>query len=83
VQVTEQVHHVAAVRDSPKPPPERLTLTPRTLREARAVAVLCTGTGKAEAVARALTPDTDPLECPAALVAAADWYLDRAAAALI
>jgi len=72
---------VAVVRNSPKPPAARLTLTPRAIDEARAACVLVAGEAKAAAVARALSGRVTPAECPAALVAARDWYIDRAAAA--
>jgi 6-phosphogluconolactonase len=41
-----------AVRDAPKPPPERVTLSARRLGRARQVLVLATGPGKRDAVAR-------------------------------
>ena len=78
--VTERVRRAVAVRDSPKPPPRRLTITPRTIGEARTVLVLATGADKADAVARAWADDATPEQIPAALLAARDWLVDRAAA---
>jgi len=78
--VLERERRVVAVLDSPKPPPRRLTVTPRTIGEARAVCVLAGGEAKALAAASALDGRVGPAECPAAWVAARDWYLDRAAA---
>ena len=78
--VDERVRRVVVVRDSPKPPPERLTVTPRVLAEARSVCVLAAGEGKAAAVAAALGGRATAEACPAVLVAERDWYLDRAAA---
>lgn len=42
------------VVDSPKPPPERLTLTLEVLRGARSCVLLATGVGKADAIAAML-----------------------------
>jgi 6-phosphogluconolactonase len=66
---------VAGVRDSPKPPPERVTLTLKALRGARLVIILATGAGKAQAVAQAKRQ-----EVPSGMIAGARWLLDRAAA---
>jgi 6-phosphogluconolactonase len=41
-----------AVRDAPKPPPERVSLTPLALGRCREMLVLVTGTGKREALAQ-------------------------------
>ena len=66
---------VAGVRNSPKPPPERVTLTLGALRGAHRVIVLATGAGKAQAVALAKRG-----EVPSGMIAGARWLLDRAAA---
>ncbi len=67
--------HVAPVFGSPKPPPERVTLTLRTLREARRVIMLVSGKDKADAVRRALAG-----EGPAGMIPGAEWLLTRDAA---
>lgn len=65
----------------PKPPPERLSVTPRVLQAAKYVIVLAAGAGKAEAVARALEGELDPGACPSQWVRDAVWLMDHAAAA--
>lgn len=74
-----------AVTDSPKPPPERITLTYAALNRSRALWFVASGEGKAEAVARALASDGDLHETPARGVTGlptteVTWFLDRAAA---
>jgi 6-phosphogluconolactonase len=66
---------VVGVRNSPKPPPERVSLTLPALRGARRVIILATGAGKAQAVAMAKRE-----EVPSGMIAGARWLLDRAAA---
>jgi 6-phosphogluconolactonase len=72
---------VAHVRDAPKPPPERLTLTLPVINAARAVLFMVQGAGKREALARLLRRDPT---VPASLVQPVDgelrFIVDRAAA---
>ncbi|WP_018656569.1 6-phosphogluconolactonase [Actinomadura flavalba] len=56
---------VVAVRDAPKPPPTRISLTFPSIRSAAEVWLLAAGSGKAEAVRKALT-ETGPVGVPAA-----------------
>jgi 6-phosphogluconolactonase len=72
----------AGVTGSPKPPPERVTLTYPTLNRARSMWFLVSGDEKAEAVARALG-GADPHGVPAAGAHGREetiWFLDREAA---
>lgn len=75
-----------AVRDSPKPPPERISLTFSALNRTPATWFLVSGEAKAEAVARTLSYGTSVYDVPAAGIAPAVdphevvWWLDRAAA---
>ena len=48
---------VIGVRGSPKPPPERITLTLPVIARARYTLLLATGAGKADALARVLARD--------------------------
>jgi|GEM_PF-11235 len=73
---------VVAEHDSPKPPPERVSLTFPLLRSAREVWVVAAGAEKAPAVARALGGD-DVRTTPAAGAHGQErtlWLLDVAAA---
>jgi 6-phosphogluconolactonase len=64
----------------PKPPPERLSLTPPALRSARLCLVLGSGAGKAEPVRRALKDPLDIASTPIQLARDGVWFLDAAAA---
>ena len=81
LDVDDQV--AVAVTDSPKPPPERITLTFPALNRARSVWFLVSGEAKADAVAAALADEGDVHDTPARGVAGRDetvWFLDREAA---
>jgi len=67
---------------APVPPAERMTITPPVIAAARHVAVMVAGTAKAPMVARALDGTHVPLDVPVQLAAGAQWFLDRAAAAV-
>lgn len=71
------------VTDSPKPPPERISLTFSALNRSREVWFFVSGEGKAGAVARALTEGTDVHDVPAVGVHGGErtvWFLDEDAA---
>ena len=62
----DDVPDAIAIRESPKPPPERVTLTLPALRRAERVWLIAAGTGKADAISRVVSR-TEPL-LPAALI---------------
>lgn len=71
---------VIAVHDSPKPPPDRLSLTFEGLDAAREIWLIASGDGKAEAVAKAVGGD---VSLPSARVRGRErtvWLLDEDAA---
>jgi 6-phosphogluconolactonase len=74
---------VIAVREAPKPPPVRISLTFPALNRGREVWLVASGEGKADAIAQALASD-DPAEAPASGVRGTQrtrWLLDEAASA--
>jgi 6-phosphogluconolactonase len=80
--VRETEPTVVAVRDCPKPPPTRVTLTLPAIRRSAEVWLITTGAGKADAVAMAVG-DADEVRVPAAGARGQRrtlWLLDRAAA---
>ncbi len=63
------------IHDSPKPPPERVSLTMDAIADAGRILIIATGAGKAQAVAMARRG-----EGPSGMIANARWLIDRAAA---
>lgn len=77
---------VVAVRDCPKPPPTRISLTLGAIQSARQVWLIAAGEAKAAAIAQSMNPTTNPCDVPAAGARGTEstcYWVDRAAAALI
>jgi 6-phosphogluconolactonase len=74
------------IADSPKPPPQRISMTFKTLNSAASAVFIVTGKGKAKTVARVLSEVPDK-SLPAANVNPTNgmlvWYLDNGAASLL
>jgi 6-phosphogluconolactonase len=82
--VHERERLVVAVRDCPKPPPIRVSLTLPAIRHAREVWLMTTGESKAGAVATALGDAGEALPAAGARGELRTlWLLDRAAAAKV
>lgn len=84
-QTAERAQLVVAVRDAPKPPPTRISLTLRALQRVDHCVVLVTGAAKSNALRRALADDEQlPIARAIATVRRAGgrvtWVLDEAAA---
>lgn len=82
-ELTVEDRIAVAVHDSPKPPPERVSLTFAALNRCRSAWFVVSGAEKAEAVARALATAGSVEETPARGVRGENetiWFLDTAAA---
>ncbi|MFD0559299.1 6-phosphogluconolactonase [Stackebrandtia endophytica] len=82
---TYEERPVVGVRGAPKPPPHRISLTFPTINLADEVWLIAAGSGKADAVALAMSKP-GPVQAPAAGVHGVShtrWLLDRAAAAAL
>jgi 6-phosphogluconolactonase len=81
--VRETTRMVVSVEDSPKPPPQRITLTLPAIQRSREVWLMVSGAAKAEAAAAAIG-GADPVSVPAAGAVGLEttlWLLDKEAAA--
>lgn len=81
--VRETTRMVVGVVDSPKPPPQRITLTLPVIQRSREVWMMVSGSEKADAVAAAIG-GADPVSVPAAGAVGREktvWLLDTEAAA--
>lgn len=78
--LTETRRRVLAVK-SPKPPFDRLTITPPVILDARLTIMLAAGADKADALARVIDGPYAPGHTPAQLARAGLWIADTGAAA--
>lgn len=81
VQVNDR--WVASIKDSPKPPPERISFTLPVINSSANIALVVPGAGKAGAVYSALSDVTNSEVLPVQLVAPEGdltWFLDKDAA---
>lgn len=81
--VLETTRMVVGVKDSPKPPPQRITFTNPAVQRSREVWLLVSGAAKADAVAAAIG-GAQPVSVPAAGAVGLEttlWLLDEEAAA--
>ena len=69
---------VTFVKDSPKPPPERVTLTLNTINQAKYKLAVLTGEGKSTIVKEVIRDKNT--NYPIGQVQDLIWYLDKAAA---
>jgi 6-phosphogluconolactonase len=63
----------------PKPPNERLTITPKVIARAKSVFVLAKGEGKGKVLVEALKSNEDILSFPVCLTMGGTWLLDAEA----
>lgn len=86
LNVTEK--WVTFVKDSPKPPPERITFTLPVINSSAYVAMVVAGAGKAEAVCKALSSEkTSSDRLPVEMVSLDNgeltWFTDKAAVSIL
>ena len=67
----------------PKPPFERMTITPRVIERARSIVVLVSGAAKAHTLSKVLGGLHLPNEFPAQLARRGTWIVDPAAATYV
>ncbi|KZV46876.1 putative 6-phosphogluconolactonase 4, chloroplastic-like [Dorcoceras hygrometricum] len=81
--VQEKEKWVTSIKDSPKPPPERISFTLPVINSSAHVALVVAGAGKASAVYSALGDVSNSEVLPVQLVAPQGeltWFLDKGAA---
>ncbi|XP_077246298.1 putative 6-phosphogluconolactonase 4, chloroplastic [Tasmannia lanceolata] len=81
--IKENKRWITFIKDSPKPPPERITFTFPVINSAANIAIVATGAGKADALHKALGTDQSSISLPIQMVSAEDgetaWFTDKEA----
>ncbi len=75
----EKERRVAMVKDAPKPPKGRITITPPVIKKARKTIMMVAGKNKADALSRVLEGSYNHSELPAQLAIAGTWFADTEA----
>jgi len=83
--LNEKDHWITFIKDSPKPPPERITFTFPVINSSANIALVATGSGKAGVVQQALGGENSSSELlPVQMITLEDgeltWFADKAAA---
>lgn len=81
--LNEKERWVTFIKDSPKPPPQRITLTFPVINSSEHIALVVAGTGEVNAVHTALGNSGDAKKLPAQMVSPEGeltWFLDKDAA---
>ncbi|KAJ1290521.1 hypothetical protein BS78_02G250600 [Paspalum vaginatum] len=86
--VNEKERWVTYIKDSPKPPPERITFTFPVINSSAYVAMVVTGAGKAAAVQKALSEkqtssDLLPVEMAVLQDGEFTWFTDKTAVSML
>ncbi|XP_068650446.1 probable 6-phosphogluconolactonase 4, chloroplastic [Aristolochia californica] len=82
--IHEKERWVTFIKDSPKPPPERITFTFPVINSSANIALVITGESKAGPVSKALGSDLSSISLPIQMVSTeygeTTWFTDKAAA---
>lgn len=70
-------HSVVAVHNSPKPPPDRVSLGMTTLQNARVRVILASGEGKAGMISHIRNNTPEAVALPVNSVGAIHWFIDK------
>ena len=85
--LSEKEKWVTSIRDSPKPPPERITFTLPVINSAANIAVVVTGAGEADALKKGLSDELHDDVLPVQMLSPKSgnltWFTDKEAAAKI
>lgn len=68
------------LEDSPKPPPERITLTLPVVNASRQIAFVTAGAGKAEKLKEVLETESDLPSARVKCASGVHWFMDKPAA---